>query len=58
MLVDAIGLDLPDYPYADYAYTLGMQCFCATFDQRYRITVAPGYTMPVQQAPISKPRAC
>ena len=33
---------LPDFPYADYAYTLQMQCFCANIDQEYRITVAGG----------------
>jgi hypothetical protein len=41
---------LPDFPYADYAYTLGMQCFCATFDQRYRITVAGGQVTDVAWA--------
>ena len=33
---------LPDYPYADYAYTLEMRCYCANQDQKYRITVAGG----------------
>jgi len=33
---------LPDFPYQDYAYTLEMRCFCANFDQKYRITVAGG----------------
>jgi hypothetical protein len=33
---------LPDFPYADYAYTLEQRCFCATIDQRYRITVVGG----------------
>ena len=33
---------LPDFPYADYAYTLQMQCYCANIDQKYRITVAGG----------------
>ena len=33
---------LPDFPYADYAYTLQMQCYCANIDQEYRITVAGG----------------
>ena len=33
---------LPDFPYADYSYTLGMACFCAFVDQRWRITVADG----------------
>ena len=33
---------LPDYPYADYSYTLEMRCYCANQDQQYRITVAGG----------------
>ena len=33
---------LPDFPYADYAYTLEMRCYCANLDQKYRITVAGG----------------
>jgi hypothetical protein len=31
---------LPDFPYADYEYTLEMRCFCANVDQKYRITVS------------------
>ncbi len=34
--------NLPDFPYADYSYTLGQLCFCATIDQRYRVTVVDG----------------
>ena len=33
---------LPDYPYADYSYSLEMRCYCANQDQQYRITVAGG----------------
>jgi hypothetical protein len=33
---------LPDFPYENYAYTLGHTCFCANIDQRYRITVTDG----------------
>jgi hypothetical protein len=33
---------LPDFPYADYDYTLQTRCFCANVDQKYRITVAGG----------------
>ena len=33
---------LPDFPYQDYSYTLGHECFCAAIDQRYRITVTDG----------------
>ena len=33
---------LPDYPYADYSYSLEMRCYCANQDQKYRITVAGG----------------
>jgi hypothetical protein len=33
---------LPDFPYAYYSYTLGMSCFCAFVDQRWRITVSGG----------------
>jgi hypothetical protein len=33
---------LPDYPYADYSYSLEMRCYCAHQDQQYRITVAGG----------------
>ena len=33
---------LPDFPYADYAYTLEQRCFCANIDQKYRITVVGG----------------
>jgi len=32
----------PAYPYADYAYTLQIRCFCANVDQAYRITVKGG----------------
>ena len=34
--------NLPDYPYADYSYSLEMRCYCANQDQQYRITVAGG----------------
>jgi hypothetical protein len=33
---------LPDFPYADYAYTLQQRCFCANIDQKYRVTVEGG----------------
>ena len=33
---------LPDYPYADYSYSLEMRCYCANQDQKYRITVVGG----------------
>jgi hypothetical protein len=33
---------LPDFPYADYAYTLEQRCFCANIDQKYRVTVVGG----------------
>jgi hypothetical protein len=33
---------LPDFPYADYSYSLEMRCYCANQDQKYRITVAGG----------------
>ncbi len=33
---------LPDFPYQDYTYTLEMRCYCANFDQKYRIIVAGG----------------
>jgi hypothetical protein len=33
---------LPDFPYRDYAFTLGHTCFCANYDQRYRVTVTDG----------------
>ena len=41
---------LPDFPYADYAYTLEQRCFCANIDQRYRITVAGGQVVSVTWA--------
>lgn len=33
---------LPDFPYADYAYTLEQRCFCANIHQKYRIVVRGG----------------
>jgi len=33
---------LPDFPYQAYAFTLGHTCFCASIDQRYRVTVTDG----------------
>jgi hypothetical protein len=41
---------LPDYPYADYAYTLEQRCFCANIDQKYRLTVEGGKAVSVTWA--------
>ncbi len=41
---------LPDYPYADYAYTLEQRCFCANIDQKYRVTVEGGKAVSVAWA--------
>ena len=41
---------LPDYPYADYAYTLEQRCFCANIDQKYRVTVEGGMAVSVTWA--------
>ena len=42
--------NLPDYPYADYAYTLEQRCFCANIDQKYRVTVVGGKAIDVTWA--------